>query len=487
VNAPRDVNRPCDVVVIGGGLAGLTAACAFAEAGIRVTVLESRHRLGGATYSFLREGRGGEVFTVDNGQHVVLACYERYLALLSRLGSIDRLRFQPRLRIPVLAPGRRPAVLAAGRLPAPVHMLIALARFGLLTPSQRLRAVRAARALAGLDPADPAVDQRALGDWLRENGQDAATRDAFWRLLCEASLNIDLDRASLALAAMIVRTAFVASGRGGARIGLPDCSLTQLHVEPAARYLAVRGAVVVTRRAARAILPGTNPPGTNGPETNVPETNGWQVTTDDGAIRCRAVVLAVPPTAAARLLPRHALAAPLQPQALGSSPIVSVHLHFDRRVLDTAFVAAVDAGVPWVFDRTRQLERAKGQYVTVPISASQQWVGRPGSDIVRRTLDAVRTVLPAARDAQVRNAFVTRQRHATFRQSSGCAALRPPTRTALPGLVLAGAWTDTGWPDTMEGAVRSGEAAAAEVLELLDGRRHDAPTSTPFAWGGQQR
>jgi squalene-associated FAD-dependent desaturase len=458
------VSEPVDVVVVGGGLAGLAAACALGDAGLRVTVLESGRRLGGATYSFVRRGRLGEIFTVDNGQHVVLACYQRYLALLTRLGTIDRMRFQPRLRIPVLAPDRPPAELRAARLPAPVHLLIALARYRLLTPRQRWQAVRAARAISRLDPARPEVDRQQLGAWLRARGQDDALREMFWRPVFEASLNLDLDEASLALAAMVIRVGFVDNGRDAARIGVPDCSLADLHVDPAARYLSARGCDVVTGRPVRTLLT---------------DRNGWRVVTDAGAVACTGVVLAVPPEQAARLLPRDALAEPLQPQALGSSPIVSVHLHLDRRVLRTGFTAVVGSDVPWIFDRTSQLERAKGQYLTMPISAADAWFERPSAEVVESALRAVRVVLPAARPAQVQNAFVTRQRHATFRQAAGSAALRPATRTRLGGLVLAGAWTDTGWPDTIEGAVRSGEAAAGEVLGQLAAGHRDGPGRMP--------
>lgn len=478
-----ELSGPSDVVVIGGGLAGLSAACLLSDAGLRVFLLESRHRLGGATYSFARrdrcdddsnndgnnDGDGGDgngsgsdnVTTADNGQHVVLACYTSYRALLTRLGTAEGLDLQSRLQVPVLAPSGRSAALTAGPLPAPGHMLTAVAGFGLLTARQRWKALRAARALATLDPTDPRLDRCSFGAWLGDHGQQGPIRETLWEPLCRATLNADLDQASLALVAMIVRTGFIDAGRDGARIGIPQVPLTALHVDPAARYLAARNGTVRTGCPARAVFQ---------------DKFGWRVRTDAGLLRCRAVVLAVPPSAASTLLPPGATAQSLRPDALGSSPIVNVHLRLDRRVLDLPFTAVTGCGIPWIFDRTTRPERAKGQYLTMPISAADTWIDLPTPDILRRSLADLRAVLPASRDAGVRDAFVTRQRHATFRQAPGTAGLRPPTRTTFPGLVLAGGWTDTGWPDTMEGAVRSGESAAEAVLE----RCHPEQPGTTF-------
>jgi uncharacterized protein with NAD-binding domain and iron-sulfur cluster len=175
-------------------------------------------------------------------------------------------------------------------------------------------------------------------------------------------------------------------------------------------------------------------------------------------------VVAVPPTAAEQLLPAGAVELPAGWSArLGAVPIVNVHVVYDRPVLDGPFLAAVDSPVQWVFDRTEPSGCAGGQYVAVSLSAAGDVVGEPAAQVLQRILPALTDLLPAARSARVLDSFVTRERQATFDPAPGQAAFRPPQRTAAPGLVLAGAWTDTGWPATMEGAVRSGNAAVAAL------------------------
>jgi len=193
------------------------------------------------------------------------------------------------------------------------------------------------------------------------------------------------------------------------------------------------------------------------------------------AIEADGVIIAVPPDTAARLLPSAAAsAASAAWQGLGSSPIVNVHVVYDRRVMKLPFVAAVDSPVQWVFDRTepsglaRDQARAAGQYLAVSVSAADEMVDIPAARLREIFLPALGELFPAARTARVTDFFVTRERRATFRQVPGCERLRPSAATGLPGLALAGAWTDTGWPDTMEGAVRSGLNAARELRLALD-------------------
>jgi hydroxysqualene dehydroxylase len=191
-----------------------------------------------------------------------------------------------------------------------------------------------------------------------------------------------------------------------------------------------------------------------------PADDGWDV---DGR-RFDQVVCALPPDVAAKVLPAGVLPAGGE---LGTSPIVNVHVVYDRTVLDQPFVAAIDSPLQWVFDRTTQSGLTEGQYIAVSLSAADELIDVPVADLRSRMLPALQALLPAARGAEVRDFFVTRERHATFRSAPGTAKLRPPAVTALSGLWLAGAWTATGWPATMEGAVRSGETAAAGVLNHL--------------------
>jgi hypothetical protein len=519
------VSAPGKIVVIGGGLAGITAAIALGETGADVTLAEARPRLGGATTSFSRGG-----LMVDNGQHVFLRCCVAYRGLLARLGMTGAVSLQDRFDVTVLAPGGR-ARLRRTALPGPLHMGQALMGYGFLSRAQRLRVARAALAMAALNPAKPELDRQRLGDWLAAHGQDERTRRLLWDLFTVSALNTGGDDANLSLAATVVKTALLGA-RDAADIGVPSVPLGVLHGQAAGALLARLGAQVRlnAKVAAIEVLPGgpgprfrvrlagrrggDGPPvGGTAPDGNpldgaapdgnpldgaTPDDAAWHGAELDGAalddvgevIDADGVVLAVPPAVAARLAPAGTVSpdtvspgtvspgtawepaaaggghgppgqpGPEQWRELATSPIVNVHVIYDRRVTRLPFAAAVDSPVQWVFDRTGSSGLRSGQYLAVSLSAADGYVDVPAPALRERFLPAMADLFPAARDARVTDFFVTRERRATLRQVPGCERLRPGAATALPGLVLAGAWTDTGWPDTMEGAVRSGLNAA---------------------------
>jgi len=430
------------VVVVGGGLAGITAALACADGGREVTLLEARPRLGGLTYSFRR----GDL-DVDNGQHVFLRCCSAYRGLLDRLGMADQVFLQDRLDIPVRSTwDAHPVRLRRGALPAPLHLSGSLLRLRILSPAQRLRFVRAALALRAFDRRDPAADRRSFGDWLRERGQDARTVDALWDLVGTATLNARADDASLAQAAMVFQVGLLTEA-DAADIGWARVPLQRLHGDAAAIQLERAGVTVHTGAKVSQLSPG------------------WTVHSGDISVAADQVILAVPPSAAEALLPPGALdVAAGWSEALGRSPIVNVHIVVDRPVLTGPFLAFAGSPVQWVFDRTAQSGLSAGQYLALSISAADEYIDSPVAQLRDRFLPELRQLLPALAGARVHDFFVTREREATFRPSPGTAALRPPAVTRAAGLFLAGAWTDTGWPATMEGAVRSGTTAARAVL-----------------------
>ena len=433
------------VVVVGGGLAGITAALRCVDAGCAVTLLEARPRLGGLTYSFRRGG-----LWVDNGQHVFLRCCTAYRALLDRLGVSDLVTLQPRLDILIRSPASaRPARLRRNGLPAPLHLGASMLRYHLLTPIERLRFVRAALALRTVDPADPATDRLSFGGWLAAHQQSPHAVSALWDLVGVATLNATAAEASLALAATVFQLGLLTESTA-ADVGWAAVPLQRLHGDPAGRCLAVAGAQVRT----------------GCPVTRIePRGGGWLVVARAAEYQADKLVLAVPPPAAERLLPPESVPmAAGWSQRLGSAPIVNVHVVYDRPVLSGPFLAGVDTPIQWVFDRTGPAGARAGQYLAVSLSAAYDTVDEPVAAVRDRILPALAELLPAARDARVLQVFVTRERHATFRPAPGTASLRPPAHTAVAGLFLAGAWTATGWPATMEGAVRSGEAAAATLL-----------------------
>lgn len=443
------------VVVVGGGLAGLAAACSLAGQGVHVTVLESRARLGGATFSFDRSGENGSELTVDNGQHVLLRCYEQYRSFLDTIGSSRHVRMQEHFDIPVRGADGRVARLARmPGVPAPLHLGRSIARYTPLSPLDRMRVLPAAAALRFVDPDDPATDECSFGEWLARHGQRHRAVAAIWDLITVAALNTTAARASLALAARVFRTALLQRA-DAADIGIPEVGLSELHGDPAAAYLRARGSEVHLRSAVRAV------------RRRADSGVGFRVVLDDGEVAADGVVVAVPPAAARAICPPEVLAG-RDVEQLGDAPIVNVHAVYSERVLSERFLAFVGSPVQWVFDRSdvaglAHRGSAGPQYLAVSVSAAEEWIDEPTARLREVFVPELEKVLPATRSARLREFFVTRERRATFRQRPGSGRHRPAIRTAVPGLALAGAWTATGWPDTMESAVRSGNAAAGVV------------------------
>ena len=473
------------VAVIGGGLAGITAAIALAEAGAAVTLLEARPRLGGATCSFSRDG-----LTVDTGQHIFLGCCTAYRDLLGKLGMTEHAPIQDRFDVSVLAPGPTPrrGRLRRTALPGPLHMLPALGRYPFLSLAERTSVARPALAMRFVDPARPGVDEQRFGDWLAARGQRERARRALWDLFTVSALNIAGDDASLSLAAIVVKTGLLGKNNA-ADIGVPALPLGELHGDAGATLLTKLGAQVLTSAKVAAIEPRAIE-AQDGPDARFRVRLARAE--DDAALPAEipadAVVLAVPHEAAARLIPRGALPDAIVAgwAGLGASPIVNVHVIYDRPVMDQPFAAAIDSPVQWVFDRTRisGLDRSspgRAQYLAISLSAADEYVDVPAAALREQFVPALADLFPAAREAQVTEFFVTRERRATFRQAPGTARLRPAAATNLPGLVLAGAWTATGWPDTMESAVRSGLAAAIELRRTVLSVPGRSPSGHPDA------
>ena len=438
------------VVVVGGGLAGIAAALECADRDSAVTLLERRHRLGGLTWSYLYADRW-----IDNGQHVFLRCCDEYLWFLDRIGAAAEVTLQSRLEIPVVAPSGRPGGapvvgwLRRGDLPAPLHLAGALLRFPHLSWRDRLKLGRAVLGLRLLRLDDPRLDQRTFGDWLASHGQSPATIAALWDLITLPTVNLPAAEASLAMGAKVFQTGLLLD-RSAADIGWSRVPLGQLHGDRATAALAKAGVEVRL---------GVKVDGVSRSE------GGYTVATDTGPVEANRAVVAVPHDQAGTILPPGSVAHQERLAELGQSAVLDVHLVFDRRVTRWPLMAGLHSPVQWVFDRTSSsgLAEAGQQYLAVSLSNADSLLGRHPDDLVSWITAELGYLLPAARSARVIDSLVTKERHATFRAVPGTAMLRPPARTAHPGLAVAGAWTDTGWPATMEGAVRSGRAAARAV------------------------
>ncbi|GAA3123368.1 hydroxysqualene dehydroxylase HpnE [Streptomyces rectiviolaceus] len=436
-------------VVVGGGLAGITAALSLADAGLRVTLLEGRPRLGGLAFSFKR----GEL-TVDNGQHVYLRCCTAYRWFLDRVDGAALAPLQERLDVPVLDADRnRLGRLRRTALPVPLHLAASLATYPHLSLAERANVGRAALALKGLDPADPKLDGQDFGSWLAAHGQSARAIEALWDLVGVATLNAVAGDSSLGLAAMVFKTGLL-SEPGAADIGWARVPLGDVHDTLARKALDSAGVRTELRTRVTSISRTGN--------------GGWKVEVPGEAIEADTVVLAVPQHETHDLLPDGVLDEPDRLLDIDTAPILNIHVVYDRKVLKRPFFAAIGSPVQWVFDRTDASGLTEGQYLALSQSAAQGEIDAPVAALRERYLPELERLLPAAHGAEVRDFFVTRERTATFAPTPGVGRLRPGARTKAPGLYLAGAWTATGWPATMESAVRSGISAADAALRALD-------------------
>ncbi|MGH3731838.1 MAG: hydroxysqualene dehydroxylase HpnE [Acidimicrobiales bacterium] len=438
-------------LVIGGGLAGISAALTLADAGVEVALIERRPHLGGLTTSIERDG-----YSFDNGQHVFLGCCSAYRDLIARLGANDMVYLQSRLDVPVLAPGGQRGTIRRSRLPAPFHLVSALARYRLLSLPERISLVRPALALARLKPGDPALDDVNFGDWLRRRGQSSRAITRLWNLIIQPTLNVTVDDASLALAAQVFQVGFLRTA-SGADMGWSKVPLAQLHGDYALRALQAAGVTAHLNATAHSITR---------------EAGGaFVVATDDEQFRGGAVIVATPPRTAAAL---GVLDSDIALE-LGSSPIVNVQFVFDRKVMDLDMAACVDSPIEFIFDRSDAAGTRTGQCLVISLSAAHAYLATGSSELIPRFREALGDLFPLTRDAHVLSAVVTREATATFRASPGVEHLRASASSSDPAIFLAGAWCDTGWPATMEGAVRSGCQAASQVLSLFSDSISEGP------------
>ena len=409
-------------VVVGGGLAGLAAALDLVDGGHQVTLLESRPTLGGAVQT-LPEREGDPPPPPDNGQHIALGCCTEYLRFLDRVGQRGFV-LRTELALPVIGDDGREAALGAGAL--------ALLRYRHLPFRERLTVARVARRLGRLDPDEH--DDVTFADLLRRLGQSDRAIERFWDVFMRPALNIRSEEASAALAIFTVRTALL-GGRGASDLLLPTAPLGAMHGNAAERTLRAAGADVRLRTRAAAL------------------EDGAVVLADGTRFEADGIVIAAPPTESAALLGE-------PDPGLEDSPIVSVHLLFDRELLDRPLAALLGSPAHWIFDRGRLTghEPEQGQYLTVVASGVPDLAVTRGRELVELM---TREVTGRLGSAELLWSRVSREPAATFAGRPGQAALRPGLETGRPDVVRAGAWTATGWPATMEGAIRSGRRAAA--------------------------
>jgi len=446
------------VAVIGGGLAGLAAGCALADAGYLVELFERRPFLGGRASSYELPGTG-EV--VDNCQHVLLGCCTNLVDFYYRLGVEQQIRWYD--QITFVLPGGKSSTLRPGGLPAPFHAAASFLKSSMLGIADKLAVARAMLALIPRLPADNGENFLA---WLTRHGQTKRAIDRFWAPVLISALNEELDRVSVRYAAQVFRESFLKSPEAG-WMGVPAVPLSDLY-GTAGAYIEARGGKVHLRAAVDSI-----------------HADGDAVRFCVGGEEIRAdyAVLATPFHSIEKVLPETPDSNDLRERShhLASSPITGIHLWFDREITPLEHAVLLERTIQWMFHKSKILQpngnktgaggdprtlaarketKQKGSYLEIVVSSSKALVDKPRQEIIELAVGELAEFFPAVREATLTKATVVKEIHATFSPAPGSDAYRPGHVSPWPRLFVAGDWTATGWPATMEGAVRSGYAAA---------------------------
>ena len=434
-------NRPTTVAIVGGGLAGLSAAAALCERGFRVELFEARRRLGGRAGSYVDKETGQ---TIDHCQHVAMGCCMSFLDLCHRTGILEL--FERHRMLHFFGPeGQRCDFQASSWLPAPLHLGPAFMGLTYLSLAERLSVAFSLLRLASL-PAQEQPQEMTIGQWLQQQKQSPRAIERFWQVVLVSALGESLDRASLTAARKVFVDGFM-STRGASDVWVPKVPLAGLY-ERIAEWLAKRGVDVHLST----------------PISKIESQPDGKVTLHfrDGPQRqFGSVISAVPWRLAAEILPTSVAS---QIPVIHSAPITSLHFWFDRSITPLPHAVLVGRLSQWVFARRQESE---GHYYQVVISASHELAGRERDDVLREVSGDLNAVFPEARSAELLRWQMITEQEAVFSVRPGLEALRPSQQTNIPNLFLAGDWTATGWPSTMESAVRSGYLAAEAVLQAV--------------------
>ena len=439
------------VGIVGGGIAGLSAACALADAGFQVSVFERRPYVGGRASSYEHPGTGE---TVDNCQHVLLGCCTNLLDFYRRIGVLDKIRWFDKLTF--IEPGGRRSEIRPSSLPAPLHTAPSFLKARSLSLADKLSIARAMLALTRPVPPD---SSKSILDWLLEHHQTHRAIERFWKVVLVSAINEDLDRISVRYGAQVFRESFLKSAEAG-KMGVPTVPLSDLYAS-AIGYIEQHGGRILLRNSVERAVP-----------------NSEQVVLQGaGVSECfDYAILAVPYYALGKLLPSQngtgGLSATLRQQLeqFESSPITGIHLWFDREITDLPHAVLLDRTIQWMFQKSklqprRQQGNSQGSYIELVVSSSKSLIELGKQEIIDLALRELTEFFPAAKNAALVKATVVKEVHATYSALPGSDSYRPSSPSPWPRIFLAGDWTATRWPATMEGAVRSGYMAAQSVAE----------------------
>ena len=476
-----------DVIVIGGGLAGLATSVALAQAGVKVTLLESRPRLGGRASSF-EDTATGEL--IDNCQHVAMGCCTNFRHFCRVTGIEDSLRRERELFFvapPTTAPNARPRVCRFSAMPllAPLHLAAAFARLSYLSWREKLALARGLKTLARESSAT--AQHTNFADWLIKQRQPANVVDRFWWVVLVSALSESLDRVSVAAARKVFVDGFLAN-RHGWEVWLPTVPLDELYSGQLTQWLASHGVEVRLKSGVERLV-------INDRQVNAVELRNGE------RLSAQQFVLAVPQHRVGSFLPDEWRSQPPfdRVDQLQTAPIASVHLWFDRSITRLPHAVLVGRLGQWLFNRggvpssefrvpseaqaTRNSELGtRNFYYQVVISNARDVAERPQADVIAEVVSELKAIWPEAAAAELRHSRMIVEHKAVFSPLPGSDELRPVQQSPISNLQLAGDWTQTGWPATMEGAVRSGFLAAENVTQLLGQRVKMLQPDLPVSW-----
>ncbi len=445
-----------DVVVVGAGIAGLAAAVALSGAGARVVLLDRKPYVGGRAYSYLHPALN----EVIDSQHVLLGCCTNLVDLCRLAGTERKIRWYD--AIPFLEPGRdggeaRRSDLVPGELPSPAHSMVSFLGAPMLSVRDK---AGIARGLMEFMRGIPASDDEAFSDWLRRTGQTQQAVKHFWEPIVVSTLNDTFERTSTRYAAKVFYESLLKSAEGG-RMGVPAEPMSEFYA--ALSELAERQGTEVRLRAS---------------VERIERAEGmWRATMSDGAVvSAKALVLALPFEQAEKLLGTIAEQSAEQRAVIESfaqfvhAPITTIHLWLDREVTEIEHAALLDTRIQWMFNKSRIRRSNRGEhYYELVISASHAELKKTREEILSSAIEEMKSFFPAAREARVVRAAVLKEARATYSVTPGLERFRPEPDACGDGLYLAGDWTKTDWPSTMEGAARSGRIAAERVARSAGG------------------
>ena len=437
-------------IIIGGGFAGLTASVELASSGYPVTLIEQRRYLGGRAFSFFDRNTGIEL---DNGQHILMGCYENTFRFLRTIGTADKVNTQHNLHIDFLDTSGQTHRLICPPLPAPLHAALGIMRFNALSLSDRFKMLRVTRVVSSGNTVDSSTDP-TVSEWLNRLGQSRRSQEAFWNILTYAIMNESPDRASASLFRAVLKKALY-TNRKGSRIVLPAVPLSSLYVNSAEDYIKQHGGIIEKGCPASEIM--------------LEDGVICGIKLRDGRIlRGVYYISAVPCHALQRLIPEEIVERHYTCfsgiSELRPSPIISIHLLFDKDITDNPFAAFINSPIQWVFNKERVFrDSAYRGLFSLVISGAHLYVTWNGDRLLEMAMAELKRVFPKAVAAKLLCHKIIKEKFATFSASPGIQRYRPAQKTPIKNLFLAGDWTDTGLPGTIEGAVISGYRCAEMI------------------------